>query len=267
MKKFAPAITAALIFGTTGAFAHDYNNYGQPAHNHAGTSYTAPTIDLGPIEYAQPQSTVSSSYVSPANTTTYAPYNQPATSYSYTTPATTYTAAATTTYTAPVSSYTTTPSYTAPTYTQPAYTTPTYTAPTYRAPTYTTPGYTAPTYTTPSYPASTLIVPSYGNATGYASRYDGRAIVRSRLQRQRNRIERALERGDLRPREHDKLMNRMQDIRQIFRDFRRNDGVVSQSEEAKLMAMLDRQSRRIRRLANNDRVAGGHGGYNTYRAY
>ncbi len=278
MKKFAPALTAALILGATGASAHDYSTYGQTSHGHSTTSYTAPTVDLGPIEYVQPQSTTTTSYVAPATTSTYAPYQPSTSTYSYsTTPATTYTAAATTTYTAPVTSYTTTPSYTRPAYTAPAYTTPTYTAPTYTTPTYTTPAYSAPAYTTPIYStptytvpryvAPTVIAPTYGSRIAYAPRYDGRDNVRSRIQRQRDRIERAAARGDLRPREQNKLMNRMQDIRQTFRAYRKNDGVISRGEEAELLAMLDRQSQRIRRLANNDRVVRGHGGYSSYRAH
>jgi len=162
------------------------------------------------------------------------------------------------------------PTYTQPAYTQPIYVAPasttTYTTPTYTAPvqTYTTPRYTAPTTryvrpaTTVYAPAPTYARPAYAPVQ---PQYDARDRVRDRIRNQRNRIERALERGELRRGEERRLRQGLREIRQTFRAYRDNDGYVGRHEEAQLMAMLNRNSKRIRRLANNDRVAGYQGPY------
>lgn len=203
-------IALAGAFAATGASAHGthtgshYSTYTTPGYS--TSTYTAPTIDLGPIEYVQPQSTVQYQNVVPATTSTY--YSQP--------------------------NYGTT-------YTQPTYST-TYTQPTYTTPTYTQPAYVQPSYVAPA--------PAY-----VAPRYDATERVRARLDRQRSRIRAALDRGDLREGERRKLRRKMRDIRGDFRAYKGNDGVINQWEEAELMRKLDRQSRRIRRLANNHRTA------------
>ena len=172
-------------------------------------------------------------------------------------------------------SYPTTHSYATPSYTTPSihigsidtvqpstYTT--YgTTQSYSVPTtvYTSPVYSSPSYTTPSYVAP---APSYA-PTYYAPRYDGRDRVRQRLRNQRDRIERALARGDLRRGEERRLREGLREVRRTFRAWRDNDGVINQWEEAELMRMLDRNSRRIRRLANNHRVADGY--YRPYGVY
>jgi len=188
---------------------------------------------------------------------------------------------------------TTTQTYTAPSYTAPAYAAPTYSVPShtgvvgsvgpvesgvsYVVPSSTRPyvapttSYTAPVYgTSSSTYAPSYVTPTYGvPAYVPAPQYDGRDQVRKRLKRQRDRIERALERGDLRRGEERRLREGLREIRRTFRAYRDNDGYIGRHEEAALMEMLDRNGRRIRRLANNDRVAGGrrgnHGPY--YYAY
>lgn len=105
-------------------------------------------------------------------------------------------------------------------------------------------------------PASTVYAPA---PTYYAPPvYDGRDRVRNRIRNQRNRIERALNRGDLRRGEERRLREGLREIRRTFRAYRDNDGYIGRFEEAQLMDMLNRNSKRIRRLANNDRVAGGY---------
>ena len=189
-------------------------------------------------------------------------------SNTYTSPSVTYVQPSTygTTYAAPTTTYTT-PSYTTPNYTTQTYGTSvgtTYTTPSYNTgrTVYTTPSYTTPTYTTPTYvqPKRVYVpAPSYTVPTSYAPTYDGRDRVRSRIKRQRSRIERAEARGDLRRGEERRLREGLREIRGAFRSYRDNDGYIGRWEEAELMRMLDRNSKRIRRLANNDRVAGGHG--------
>lgn len=217
-KKSAIAgIALASAFAATAASAHgthygtSHTTYTTPSYS--SSTYTAPTVNLGPIEYVQPNSTVQ-----------YAP---------------------TTTYTAPT--------YTAPTYTTPTYSTPTYIQPaTTTTYTYTQPTYTTPTYTTPAYVAP----------------YDGTSQIRSRIQRQRSRIEAAEARGDLRRGEERRLRSGLQDIRQSFRAYRNNDGVINSWEQRELNAALDRNSRRIARLANNHRTARpAYSPYNPYPVY
>ncbi len=217
MKKIAAFATLALAsaLGASAASAHDSHahkagTYYAPSHATTygttyGSTYTAPSVNLGPIEYVQPNSSVQ--YVQPATTTT----------------------------------------YTVPSYTTPTYTTPTYSTQTYSAPVYTTPTYKAPTYAyTPSYTAPAYIAP----------RYDATERVQARLDRQRNRIQNAKARGDLRKGERKRLRRNMRDIRDQFRAFKANDGIIDAGEFSVLQARLDRQSKRIRRLANNHRVAG-----------
>lgn len=177
---------------------------------------------------------------------TYYSYPTAQTTTTYTAPAATVTGSVGPIQSAGTVTYLPSTTYTAPTYVAPASTT-TYVAP---ATTYTTPSYIAPA------PAYVAPGPAYT-----APRYDGRDRVRQRLRNQRNRIENASARGELRRGEERRLRENLRDIRATFRDYRDNDGVIGQYEEAQLMRMLDRNSRRIFRLAHNDRVAGG------YRAY
>lgn len=246
-NKTIVGLAVAGAFVASGASAHEsyghshYSTTTAPVTTY-GTTYNAPTIDLGPIEYVQPSSTVQ--YTQPTNTVQ---YFQPTTQYIQ--PATT------STYSAPVSTYTA-PSYTTPSYAaQTSYTVPTYTAPTYTAPTYTAPSYsttyTAPTWTTPSW-----TTPAYGAPTSFTPRFDASAYIQARIERQRSRIRSAADRGDLRSRELDKLRSNMREIRSLFRSYQSNDGIVDRSEEAALKDKLSRQSDRIRRLANNHRTAG-----------
>lgn len=142
--------------------------------------------------------------------------------------------------------------------TAPAYT---YTAPSYAVPTYTTPTYTAPAYIAPTY---NYTAPAY-----VAPTYDATDRVRQRLKNQKRRINAALARGDLLPREENRLRNALRNARQTFRAYRNNDGVIGRYEEDQLMRMLNRNSNRIARLANNHRTVYSHGagygyGYSRY---
>ena len=114
---------AASSASANGSYGHSYYS-GTTTY---GTTYSAPTINLGPIELVQPNSTTQ--YVQPTTT-----WVQPAT---------------TSTYTYPSSSYTT------QTYTAPSYTTPSYAAQT----TYVQPNYGQPVYTSPA------ILPHYYDGT------------------------------------------------------------------------------------------------------
>ena len=230
MKKIAALATLAGVLAASAASAHGSHTYSTgtvhtPSHATTygttyGSTYSAPTVNLGPIEYVQPSSTVQ--YVQPATTTTYS-----------------------------------TPTYTTPSYVAPSYTAQTYSAPSYTAPTYTVPRYTTPTYTAPSYSYTpSYTVPSYTKPAYVAPRYDATTRVQARLDRQRSRIRNANDRGDLRRGERKRLRRAMRDIREQFRAFRANDGIIDAGEFAVLKTRLDRQSQRIRRLANNHRVAG-----------
>lgn len=227
-------IALATAFTVSSASAHDIYGHSHSANSVVTPSYTntytVPTIDLGPIEQVQPNSTVQ--YVQPATTTT------------YTAPSTSYTSSAVT-YGTP--SYTT-PSYTAPSYAaQPTYT---YTAPSYGTTTFGT-TYTAPNYTAPSY-----TVPSYTTPTYVAPVFDAMPRVHARMDRLRSRIRNAVSRGELRDGERSNLRRNMRKIRRAIEAFRSNDGVIDHQEFAKLNDRMSRQSDRIRRLANNDRVVG-----------
>ena len=155
-------------------------------------------------------------------------------------------------------------STTTKTYASPSYTQPSYTAPSYGTQIYTQPGYSyvqptvkTSTYQVPAYTAPTYTAPRtvYAPAPSYIQpRYDATDRVRQRIQNQRSRIERAEARGDLRPREKARLRDGLREVRATFRDYRGNDGVIGQWEEAELMRKLDRNSRRIARLGNNDRT-------------
>ena len=249
------SLALAGAFAASGASAHESYSHSHHSTTTAapvtyGTTYNAPTINLGPIEQVQPSSTVqyvqpSTSYIQPASTTTYA------------SPVTTYTAPSYTTPSyAAQSIYTTAPSY-GTTYTSPSYTAPSYTAPNY-ATSYTAPSYgttyTTPTYATPSYSVTNWTTPSY--VAPILPRFDATAIIERRIDRQRSRIRNAVDRGDLQSGERRKLRKKMRSIRDQFRAFKANDGVIDQAEEAALQNKLSRQSQRIRRLANNQRVAG-----------
>jgi len=237
--KTIVGLAVAGAFVASGASAHE--SYGHSHYSSTtapvtyGTTYNAPTVNLGPIEYVQPSSTVQ--YVQPTTS-----YIQPATTTTYSAPVSTYSAPSYTTPSYAAQNYYTTPTYTTPTYTTPTYTAPSY-GTTYTAPSYTTPTYTTPTWTTPSY-----VAPSY-----YAPRYDATALIERRIDRQRSRIRSAADRGELRDRERSKLRNKMRDIRAQFRSYKANDGIIDRSEEAVLRDKLSRQSDRIRRLANNHR--------------
>lgn len=221
-------IALAGAFAATGASAHDsfgHSHYSGSTSSTYGSTYTAPTVNLGPIEYVQPSSTVQ--------------YAQPSRSVQYIQPATTSTYSVTT------------PSYAA----QTVYSSPTYTAPTYTAPTYTASTYTAPSYGT-TYSAPTYTAPAYVAPTYYQPRVDLTGQVQTRLDRQRSRIRNAADRGELRRGERRKLRRNMREIRSLFESYKANDGVIDTSEQAALNKQLNRQSKRIRRLANNHRVAG-----------
>lgn len=220
MKKIAALTTLALAgaLGASAASAHGTHSYnGVHTSSHATTYGT----------------TYGSTYTAPTVNLGPIEYVQPSSTVQYVQPATT------TTYSTP--SYVA-PSYTTPTYTTPTYTTPTYTTPTYTAPRYSyTPSYTVPTYTTPAY---------------VAPRYDATTRVQARLDRQRSRIRNARDRGELRRGERKRLRRNMRDIRAQFSAFKANDGIIDAGEFAVLKDRLDRQSQRIRRLANNARVQG-----------
>lgn len=209
-------IVLATAFTVSSASAHDV--YGHGHHTNTVTTpsytntYTAPTINLGPIEQVQPNSTVQ--YVQPATTTTY-------TAPSYTTPS--YVAPQTYTYTAP--SYGSTTTVPAATY----------------GTSYTTPINTVPTYTAPAY---------------VAPLFDATQRVQARMDRLRTRIFRAANRGDLRRGERSKLRRKMRNIRHMIDAYKADDGVIDRQEFAKVNERMSRQSKRIRRLANNDRVVG-----------
>ena len=84
----------------------------------------------------------------------------------------------------------------------------------------------------------------------------------------RQRIRAALDRGDLREGERRKLRQKMRNIRDTFHAYKDNDGIIGQWEEQELMRKLDRQSRRIRRLANNHRtVQPAYSPYTPYPTY
>lgn len=206
------------------------------ASAHGSHSYShAPTY--GTTTYG---TTYGSSYTAPTVDLGPIEYVQPSSTVQYVQPATT------TTYS--------TPTYTAPAYTAPAYTTSVYSQPTYTAPTYAyTPSYTAPTYTKPAY---------------VAPRFDASGRVLARLDRQRSRIRNAIDRGELRRGERKRLRRTMRDIRGQFQAFKANDGIIDAGEFAVLQDRLDRQSKRIRRLASNHRVQGplvSPYGHHTYR--
>ncbi|MEO1206150.1 MAG: hypothetical protein AAFV45_07435 [Pseudomonadota bacterium] len=78
--------------------------------------------------------------------------------------------------------------------------------------------------------------------------------INQRIKNQRRRIARGIRNGDLRRGEANRLVNRLRTIKQARR-FAARDGVVTFRERARLTNMLDRNSRVIRRLKNNRRVA------------
>ena len=244
---------AATALSAGAAQAHDVTG----THYSHGTTYGTSTY--GTTTYATTPSYGTTTYATTPSygTTTYGSsvYAAPTIDLGpiETVPSTTY--STTTVVPATTSTYSVQPSYGTTTYGETVYQSPTYsTQPVYSTPTYTTPTYGAPVYGTPSYG-----IPSYG----YAPAYDATDRVRSRIKRQRSRIERALDRGDLRSGELKRLRRNLRDIRRTFRAYRDNDGVIGQWEERALMDQLDRNSQRIRRLANNGRVVGG-GAYSPY---
>jgi len=253
MKKLGLAACAAFALTATGASASGYWQ--------SGTQYSYPAATSQSIPAYTTPGTAVVGYVGPVETAPTVTYTQPG-SYtsSYTTVPATTTTQQRTYYTAPQQTYTApVQTYTAP---QQAYATP--------QQAYTTPSYTTPSYTTPTTtfvrpaprvyaPAPTVVVPAYA-----VPRYNRGRLVRDRIRNQRNRIDNALARGDLRPREEERLRERLREIRHTFRDFRRNDGRIGPREEARLMQMLNRNDRRILRLANNDRVVRSHGPYYAY---
>ena len=233
-STFVAGIALATAFTVSSASAHDFYGHSHSSNIVTTPSYTntyaAPTIDLGPIEHVQPNSTVQ--YVQPATTTTYSA------------PTTGYTSSAVT-YVAP--SYTTqsvaTPSYAA----QPTHT---YTAPSYGSSTFGT------TYTAPSYTVPTQTIPSYTTQSYVAPVFDATQRVDARMDRLRSRIFAAANRGDLRDGERSKLRRNMRKIRHMIEAYKADDGVIDRNEFAKLDERMSHQSKRIRRLANNDRVVG-----------
>ena len=76
------------------------------------------------------------------------------------------------------------------------------------------------------------------------------------MDRLRTRILRAANRGELRHGERSKLRKKMRNIRHMIEAYKADDGVIDRKEFAKLDERMSRQSKRIRRLANNDRVVG-----------
>ncbi len=248
MKKLGLVACAAFALTATSASANGFwqngSYYTYPTATSQSTTttttYSAPGANVvgsvGPI-----QSAGTSTYVQPSTygTTYTTPYTAPATTYTAPAPASTYTAP-TTTYTPP--SYSTVPAATN-----------TYVAP--------TTVYTPPATTTYA-PAPRYTVPAYA-----PPQYDATGLVRDRIRNQRNRIERALDRGELRRGEERRLREGLREIRRTFRAYRDNDGFVGRHEEAALMRMLNDNSRRIFRLANNNRVAGNGIGYRVPYAY
>lgn len=124
----------------------------------------------------------------------------------------------------------------------------------YGSVTITVPSYTYQNHTPHYAPAyKTYSAPAY-----IPPAYDATDRIRSRIQRQRSRIINASDRGDLRNREEDRLRYGLREIRQTFREYRRNDGVIGRYEDEQLTRMLDRNSRRIARLGNNHRTIYSH---------
>jgi len=247
MFKYTAAAGIALAgaFAVSGALAHEsygHSHYSSPTTTSVySTAYTAPTVNLGPIEYVQPSSSVQ--YVQPSTN-----YIQPATASTYSAPVSTYTSP---NYTTPSYAAQTSYSYGTPSYGT-TYTTPTSTyGSTYTAPTY----YTTPTYTAPNY-GTVYTTTSTVSPYQVLPRFDATDRVRARMDRLRSRMQNATNRGDLRKGERSELRNKMRKIRSKFQAFRSNDGVIDQAEFANLNQRMSRQSDRIRRLAKNGRVTG-----------
>ena len=79
--------------------------------------------------------------------------------------------------------------------------------------------------------------------------------INRRIRRQNRRIERGRSLGDLTRFEYRRLKFKLFQIRMVRR-YAKFDGYVSRGERRRLHRMLDRNSRRIRRLRNNGRFAG-----------
>lgn len=74
-----------------------------------------------------------------------------------------------------------------------------------------------------------------------------------RIERQQSRIEQGVQSGALTHREARSLYRENREIRNLARDFRRNDGRLSHEERRILDSRLDQVSERIRYLNHNDR--------------
>ncbi|MGI9425308.1 MAG: hypothetical protein ACR2PA_19100 [Hyphomicrobiaceae bacterium] len=85
--------------------------------------------------------------------------------------------------------------------------------------------------------------------------------IDKRIKRQRKRIRRGRRSGDLTFGEFQRLRFGLARIR-AARQFAKFDGHVSRNERRRLHRMLNRHSRKINRLRNNHRVAGGGFGFN-----
>ncbi len=259
--KTAAGIVLAGVFTASGAFAHETYSHTHRTGAVSGTTYSAPTIDLGPIEYLQPDNQLQ--------------YTQPSGAY---TPAATYIQPATVATTTPITTgYTVQPAYRPSTLSVPfEYTTPSYAAqPFYSASpvqkpvvygttvsgsvntvpattvTYGVPSYSPPvTHTAPSFRAQPL---SYIPPVK-APEYDGTRAVKTRMDRLRTRIRNAVDRGDIVEGERQRLRRKMRNIRDDIRDYKANDGLIDKTEHAALNRKMSRQSQRIVRLVNNRKV-------------
>lgn len=74
-----------------------------------------------------------------------------------------------------------------------------------------------------------------------------------RIERQQGRIDQGVQSGALTRREARTLYRENQEIRDLARDFRRNDGRLSHEERRILDNRLDRASDRIRYMTRNER--------------
>ena len=78
------------------------------------------------------------------------------------------------------------------------------------------------------------------------------ADFEKRLERQENRIEHGIRKGELTRHEAGKLRKRQRKVERMFERFDK-DGRLNRKERQKLQAALDRNGRTIKRLKHNDR--------------
>ena len=86
--------------------------------------------------------------------------------------------------------------------------------------------------------------------------------IRKRMKRQKKRIRKGIESGQLTRKEAKKLRRQQRRIGDLHRDYR-SDGHLSRTERRDLTERLDRASDRIYRLKHNDRKRGDR--YYSYR--